>query len=127
MLGQLLERERNLSELASPLDMSFAAASKHVRVLEAAGLVHRTVVGREHICRIEGDPLESANAWLERCRRAWEDNFTRLDVLLKEMASPAASSKGHEHRVSKQAPKQAREVNTGRRKNQVKKTKGDRR
>jgi DNA-binding transcriptional ArsR family regulator len=85
MLRNLADGERNLSELAKPLRMSFPAASKHVRVLERARLVRRRVVGRTHICRIEGKSLERASNWLEEYRRVWEANFERLDDLLEEM------------------------------------------
>jgi len=87
MLQRLADGERNLSELAAPLRMSFPAASKHVRVLENAKLVRRRVVGRSHMCRIEGKPLEDASDWLENYRKIWEGNFQRLDALLDEMKS----------------------------------------
>lgn len=87
MLHRLIDGERNLSELAAPLRMSFPAASKHVRVLERARLVRRRVVGRTHLCRIEGKPLAEASGWLEEYRRIWESNFQRLDELLEEMKS----------------------------------------
>ncbi len=85
ILRRLSDREQNLSELSAPLKMSFPAASKHVRVLERAKLVRRRVVGRTHICRIEGRPLAAADAWLEGYRRVWEGSFRRLDALLEEM------------------------------------------
>ncbi|HKB03917.1 MAG TPA: metalloregulator ArsR/SmtB family transcription factor [Gemmataceae bacterium] len=85
MLRRLADGERNLSELAAPLHMSFPAASKHVRVLERARLVRRRVVGRTHLCRIEGKPLADASGWLEGYRRIWEANFARLDDLLDEL------------------------------------------
>ena len=87
MLRRLAEGERNLTELAAPLRMSFPAASKHVRVLEGARLVRRRVVGRVHLCRIEGKPLAEASDWLEGYRQTWEDNFRRLDELLDELKS----------------------------------------
>jgi len=87
MLSRLADGERNLTELAAPLRMSFPAASKHVRVLESARLVRRRVVGRVHWCRIEGKPLAEANKYLEEYRRIWEANFQRLDDLLEEMKS----------------------------------------
>jgi DNA-binding transcriptional ArsR family regulator len=87
MLKKLADGERNLSQLAAPLRMSFPAASKHVRVLERAQLVRRRVVGRTHLCRIEGKPLAEANQWLEEYRRIWEGNFQRLDAVLEEMKS----------------------------------------
>lgn len=85
ILRSLAGREQNLSQLAAPLSMSFPAASKHVRVLERARLVRRRVVGRTHICRIEGEPLAQANQWLEDFRRNWERHFLRLDALLDQM------------------------------------------
>src|SRR6516164_10445963 len=87
MLRSLADGERNLTELAAPLRMSFPAASKHVRVLEQAKLVRRRVVGRTHLCRIEGKPLAQANEWLENYRKTWEANFERLDDLLDELKS----------------------------------------
>ena len=90
MLGRLASGERNLSELAAPLRMSFPAASKHVRVLERARLVRRRVVGRTHLCRIEGKPLAQASGWLEEYRQIWEANFLRLDALLDELKTEAS-------------------------------------
>ena len=96
MLRRLSAGERNLSELAAPLRMSFPAASKHVRVLERARLVRRRVVGRSHLCRIEAKPLAKANQWLEEYRRIWEANFQRLDALLDELkAQPKKASTKH--------------------------------
>lgn len=77
--------ERNLSELASPLKMTFPAATKHVRVLEGARLVRRRVVGRQHLCRLHAAPLKEAMLWTEQFRRNWEACFEALDALLDEM------------------------------------------
>ncbi len=85
MLRRLADGEQNLTELAGPLQMSFPAASKHVRVLEHAKLVRRRITGRTHICRIDGKALARANQWLETYRRTWEANFQRLDDLLDEL------------------------------------------
>jgi DNA-binding transcriptional ArsR family regulator len=85
MLRRLTAGERNLSDLAAPLRMSFPAASKHVRVLERARLVRRRVVGRTHLCRIEPAPLAQADEWLEGYRQIWESNFQRLDSVLEEL------------------------------------------
>lgn len=93
MLRALADREQNLTELAAPLKMTFPAASKHVRVLERAKLVRRRVVGREHICRIEGRPLGEADHWLEGFRRVWERNFLRLDALLDQMQAEQRDNK----------------------------------
>jgi DNA-binding transcriptional ArsR family regulator len=90
MLQRLANGERNLSELAAPLRMSFPAASKHVRVLERAKLVRRRVVGRTHFCRVEGKPLADASDWLENYRRSWERNFQGLDAVLDELKTEEA-------------------------------------
>lgn len=91
MLRSLIDGERNLTELAAPLQMSFPAASKHVRVLERAKLVRRRLVGRTHICRIEGKPLAQATEWLECYRTFWESNFQRLDELLEDLKASEKS------------------------------------
>jgi len=85
MLRRLMDGELNLSELAAPFKMSFLAVSKHVRVLERARLVSRRVVGRDHFCRLEAQPLAEANEWLEAYREIWEHRFQRLDALLEDL------------------------------------------
>lgn len=85
ILRQLAGGERNLSELASPLKMTFPAATKHVRVLERAMLVRRRVDGRQHLCRLRAEPLAQATAWTEQFRKNWEARFEALDSLLEEM------------------------------------------
>jgi DNA-binding transcriptional ArsR family regulator len=85
IVRQLSAGERNLSELASPLKMTFPAATKHVRVLESAKLVRRRIVGREHICRLHAEPLREAMQWTESFREHWEARFAVLDTVLDEM------------------------------------------
>jgi len=85
IIRQLSGGERNLSSLASPLRMTFPAATKHVRVLERADLVRRRVVGRQHLCRLRAAPLREAMQWTEQFRRNWEARFEALDALLDEM------------------------------------------
>ncbi|HEY0734269.1 MAG TPA: metalloregulator ArsR/SmtB family transcription factor [Herpetosiphonaceae bacterium] len=92
MLRSLAAGQRTIGELAAPFSMSFAAASKHVRVLEAAGLVRRRIEGRSHICRIETAPLAAANEWLRFYERFWTDQFDALDAALK--AEDAAQPQG---------------------------------
>ena len=84
-MRRLAAGERNLSELAGPLKMTFPAASKHVRVLEDANLVRRRVVGREHRCRLHAPPLKAVVDWTEQFRQHWEARFRALDSLLDEM------------------------------------------
>jgi DNA-binding transcriptional ArsR family regulator len=85
ILASLAQGERHIGALAAPFAMSFEAASKHVRVLERAGLVRRTVSGRTHICRLEPAPLAAADAWLKNYQRFWSD---RLDALERALSFP---------------------------------------
>jgi DNA-binding transcriptional ArsR family regulator len=80
MLGSLAAGERNIGQLAQPFAMSFAAASKHVKVLEGAGLVRRQVRGREHFCRIEARPLAAADEWLRDFEGFWSDQLDGLEA-----------------------------------------------
>ena len=84
MLGHLAEGELTIGELATPFRMSFAGASKHVRVLENAGLVKRTIHGRTHLCRLDAARLAEANAWLGRYQRFWTSRLDELEALLLE-------------------------------------------
>jgi DNA-binding transcriptional ArsR family regulator len=83
MLRRLAHGELTVGELAEPLDMSLAAASKHVQVLERAGLVRRTVTGRRHVCHLEPGPLASASAWLTFYERYWAGRLDALEALVK--------------------------------------------
>ena len=84
MLARLASRELTVGELAEPLDMSLAAASKHVLVLERAGLVRRNVVGRRHVCRIEAGPLAAADQWLRFYERHWNERLNALESLMQK-------------------------------------------
>jgi DNA-binding transcriptional ArsR family regulator len=90
MLGQLAERELTIGELATPFSMSFAGASKHVRVLENAGLVTRTIQGRTHLCRLQAARLAEANEWLRRYERFWNEKLDTLESLLRAEDEAAA-------------------------------------
>jgi DNA-binding transcriptional ArsR family regulator len=90
MLGQLAERELTIGELATPFSMSFAGASKHVRVLENAGLVTRTIQGRTHLCRLQAARLAEANEWLRRYERFWNEKLDTLEALLRAEDETAA-------------------------------------
>jgi DNA-binding transcriptional ArsR family regulator len=83
MLQRLARGEQTVGELAAPYRMSLAAASKHIRALERAGLVKRTVRGRIHYCRIDPRPLERADAWLRHYERLWDTRIERLAMLLR--------------------------------------------
>jgi DNA-binding transcriptional ArsR family regulator len=91
MLRDLVRGERTVSELAEPFAMSLAAASKHIRVLEHAGLIRREVRGRTHICRLDPGPLASAHQWLGFYERFWTSRLDELERLLR--SEDAAKSK----------------------------------
>jgi DNA-binding transcriptional ArsR family regulator len=84
MLRDLAAGERTVSELAQPFAMSLAAASKHIKVLEGAGLIRREVRGRTHVCRLEPGPLASAHEWLGFYERFWTSRLDMLEQLLRD-------------------------------------------
>jgi len=84
MLRRLASGEHTVSELAEPFHMSLAAASKHIRTLEDAGLLHRTVDGRTHRCRIEAGPLAGIGRWLRRYEKFWNQRLDALERALGE-------------------------------------------
>jgi DNA-binding transcriptional ArsR family regulator len=85
ILARLAAGEASVTELAQPFTMSQPAISKHLKVLERAGLVSRGRDAQRRPRRLEPKPLADATAWLERYRRLWERRFQRLDVLLDEL------------------------------------------
>ncbi len=83
MLGRLARQEHTVGELAEPFRMSLAAASKHVKTLEQAGLIRRTVRGRTHFCQLVPQPLADANEWLRSYERLWTKRLAALEALLR--------------------------------------------
>jgi len=83
MLASLALGEKSIGELAGPLSMSFAGASKHVKVLEDAGLIARRRVGRTHLISIEAEPLEEAERWIRQWEKFWAVSLDRLEALVK--------------------------------------------
>lgn len=84
MLRRLSRGEQNVSELAEPFSMSLAAASKHIKMLERAGLIRREVQGRTHVCKLEPKPLKRAHAWLEFYERFWGNRLDALAAMFEE-------------------------------------------
>jgi DNA-binding transcriptional ArsR family regulator len=84
MLGALAEGERTVGDLASPFDISLAAVSKHLKVLESAGLVERRVEGRTTICRLRLEPLADVREWVAFIEQFWTTRLDRLEKLLTE-------------------------------------------
>lgn len=83
MLGHLAGGARSVGDLATPFAMSFAGASKHVKVLERAGLVRRQVVGRTHWCQLEAMRLKEARDWIDRYESFWTGRLDVLEGLLR--------------------------------------------
>ncbi len=87
ILARLASGEASVAELAEPFDMSQPAISKHLKVLERAGLISRAREAQRRPRRLEPRPLAEATDWIERYRRIWEGNYKRLDAVLQEMKS----------------------------------------
>lgn len=97
MLRDLANGERTIGQLAEPFDISLAAASKHVKALENAGLIRREVRGRTHLCRLAPGPLASAHSWLSFYERFWIARLDALERLLREedsTKSPGPKERG---------------------------------
>src|ERR1700730_18461067 len=92
MLRELADGERTVGQLAEPFAISLAAASKHIKALEKAGLIRREVRGRTHLCRVEPGPLASPPACLSFYERFWTDRLDVLDRLLREEDARKSSS-----------------------------------
>jgi DNA-binding transcriptional ArsR family regulator len=90
ILARLISGEASVSELAKPFAMSQPAVSKHLKVLESAGLISRGRDAQRRPCRIEAKPLAEAVGWLDNYRELWERNFRRLDSLLDELKATGA-------------------------------------
>lgn len=84
ILAQLVNGETSVSDLAAPYDVSLPAVSKHLRVLEQAGLILRQKRGRVHLCRLAPEPMQNASEWLERYRRFWDVQLDSLKRYLEE-------------------------------------------
>ena len=100
ILARLATGEASVSELAEPFAISQPAISRHLKVLERAGLISVGQDAQRRPRRLEGKPMREAEAWIERLRTVWEANYARLDALLDEMQSPS--------------PKKAKRQRTGR-------------
>lgn len=97
MLEQLAQGEASVGSLAEPFAMSQPAISKHVRVLEQAGLITRTRRGREHRIRVDPRPIAEANTWIAHYARFWEQQFDAVDAFLKTTSpQPNAGFKAKE-------------------------------
>jgi DNA-binding transcriptional ArsR family regulator len=87
ILARLGDRQMSVTELAAPFDMTMPAVSKHLKVLERAGLIERSQQAQWRPCKLNAGPLKEVADWVERYRKQWEESFDRLDDYLKELQS----------------------------------------
>jgi DNA-binding transcriptional ArsR family regulator len=102
MLRELAKQPRTIGELAAPFDISLAGASKHIQVLERAGLIQREIQGRVHVCRLDARPLHAGAEWIRHYERFWNQKLDVLEALLK--AEDAARPTAQKKRVRKTTP-----------------------
>jgi DNA-binding transcriptional ArsR family regulator len=98
ILARLVSGECSVTELAEPFEMSMPAVSKHLRVLERAGLVARRRDAQWRPCRIEAGPLKEVAEWAEHYRRVWEGRLDRLDTYLKQLNVKEGKNHGRRQR-----------------------------
>jgi len=98
ILARLRSGERSVSELAEPFDMSLPGVSKHLRVLESAGLIARTRDAQFRRCHIDAAPLKEVVDWAEHYRRLWEGRLDRLDRYLEQLQSKKEQRHGRQQR-----------------------------
>ncbi len=89
MLGRLNDGPLTVGKLAEPLAMTLAATSKHIKVLERAGLVRQSVVGRQHLCHLDPRSLASALAWLTFYERHWQERLDALEAVVTRHPTPS--------------------------------------
>jgi DNA-binding transcriptional ArsR family regulator len=94
IIARLAKGEATVTELAAPFRMTQPAVSKHLKVLEKAGLITRGRDAQRRPCRLAAEPLKDATDWLESNRLLWEQNFDRLDALLDELQQPPKPEEG---------------------------------
>ena len=102
ILARLALGEATVNELVEPFSISQPAISRHLKVLEEAGLIARGRDAQRRPCRIVGDPLADVSAWLENYRRFWEARYERLDALLAEMQTPRGKPRRRVGKAAKQ-------------------------
>ncbi len=98
ILARLSKGEAGVNELAKPFKMTLPAISKHLKVLEKAGLIERSRNAQSRPCRIRARPLKEAASWIEGYRKFWEESFDRLDDYLKELQAEPDSPPDSRHR-----------------------------
>ncbi len=95
ILARLTERDLTVGELVEPFPMSQPAISKHLKVLENAGLISRTKRATARLSHLEAEPLRAATEWLARYRAYWEESYARLDELLAQLQEAEGTTEPH--------------------------------
>jgi DNA-binding transcriptional ArsR family regulator len=98
ILAQLISGEKSVTELAEPFDMSLPAVTKHLKVLQRAGLISQGREAQWRPCRLEAAPMREASRWMESYRRHWEQRLDRLDDYLRTLSRTTSNQKG-KHRA----------------------------
>jgi DNA-binding transcriptional ArsR family regulator len=114
ILARLALGETSVTELAKPFAMSLPAISKHLKVLEHAGLIARGREAQWRPCRIAPAALKDVDGWLENYRRFWDENFDRLDDYLRELQAQEKSKKSSKEKSRAKSPHKAKENKRGR-------------
>lgn len=94
ILARLSKGEASVNELAEPFDVTLPAISKHLKVLERAGLIERTRSAQYRPCRLQATPLRDAANWIDHYRQFWEESFDRLDAYLKTVTTRQKTQQG---------------------------------
>jgi DNA-binding transcriptional ArsR family regulator len=95
ILARLSDGEATVNELAAPFDISLPAVSRHLKVLQAAGLITRGRAAQWRPCRLEAGPLKDLAGWLAQYRRFWEGSFDRMDAYLAELTKGNPNGRKH--------------------------------
>jgi len=111
ILARLASGEASVTELSEPFAMSMPAISKHLKVLERAGLIARGRAAQWRPCRLQAGPLQDVAGWVERYRQFWEESFDRLDDYLQELKREGSGNKNLKNKA-----KESKHVRTGRKK-----------
>jgi DNA-binding transcriptional ArsR family regulator len=102
ILARLAKGEATVTELASPFDLSLPAVSKHLKVLQRAGLIEQGRQAQWRPCRLTPEPLRDVNAWIDQYRRLWEASFDRLDEYLRELQEQATQEQATQEQATRE-------------------------
>ncbi len=111
ILSHLMRGEISVKDLARPFEMSLPGISKHLKVLERAGLIERGRTAQWRPCRLKAQPLKEASGWIEHYRRFWEASFDRLDKYLQQLQADSAQSATAAPKITARTRKTARTQN----------------